>query len=216
MPHETFHCTTYDYPCTDWDDVLDHWRDIPSEVTFKRGTPAAATEFSGQASFISLVSGCLHAAAIAHRNDFFHLYQQNKSFASEVKFRDASNCGKKAFEAGKLAYANKTKDYHLPETWLCNIWQIANSVPNKGKCAILPLFSGPRMLSAASDKAKIFDKSFSRNLRLDESCICLPAFPSVNNLKLHNRLVTPKFATKIITNFDSSKGSGPDSGSEEL
>ena len=65
------------------------------------------------------------------------------------------------------------------------------------------------MLSAASDKAKFFGKSFSKNLRLDESCICLPAFPSVNNLKLHNRLVTSKFAKKVITNFDSSKGSGP-------
>ena len=49
------------------------------------------------------------AAAIVHRNHFFHLYQQNKSSESKVKFRQASNCCKRVLEAAKLAYANKTK-----------------------------------------------------------------------------------------------------------
>ena len=31
------------------------------------------------------------AAAIAHRNHFFHLYQKDKPSASKVKFRQASN-----------------------------------------------------------------------------------------------------------------------------
>ena len=48
-------------------------------------------------------------AAILHRNHFFHFYRQNISF--KVKFRQASNCWKKVLEAGKLAYANKTKAY---------------------------------------------------------------------------------------------------------
>ena len=49
-------------------------------------------------------------AAIVHGNRFFHLYQQNKSSESKVKFRQASNCCKTVFEDAKLAYANKTKE----------------------------------------------------------------------------------------------------------
>ena len=50
------------------------------------------------------------AATIVHTNHFFRFYQQNKSSESEVKFRQASNCCKRVFEAAKLAYANKTKE----------------------------------------------------------------------------------------------------------
>ena len=39
-----------------------------------------------------------------------HLYQKNKSPDSEVKSSQASNCCKRVLEAGKLAYANKTKE----------------------------------------------------------------------------------------------------------
>ena len=50
------------------------------------------------------------AAAIVHRNHFFHLYQKEKFSDSKVKFRQASNHCKRALEAAKLAYANKTKE----------------------------------------------------------------------------------------------------------
>ena len=50
------------------------------------------------------------AAAIAHRNHFFRLYQKDKSSDSKVKFRQASNCCKRVLEAAKLAYATKTKE----------------------------------------------------------------------------------------------------------
>ena len=50
------------------------------------------------------------AAVIFHRSHFFHLYQQNKSFDSEVKFRQASNCYKRVLEAAKRPYANKSKE----------------------------------------------------------------------------------------------------------
>ena len=50
------------------------------------------------------------AAAIAHRNHFFRLYQREKSSDSKVKFRQASNHCKRVLEAAKLAYANKTKE----------------------------------------------------------------------------------------------------------
>ena len=66
------------------------------------------------------------------------------------------------------------------------------------------------MLSSASDKAKLFAKTFSKNSNLDDSGICLPVFSRRTNLKLHNILITPKMIKKVITNLDSSKASGPD------
>ena len=85
-----------------------------------------------------------------------------------------------------------------------DFWRIANSVLNKGKSAIPPLFNGPEVLSSASDKAKLFAENFSKNSDLDDSGISLHVFPSRTNLKLHNIYVTPKMVKKVITNLDSS------------
>ena len=91
-----------------------------------------------------------------------------------------------------------------------DFWQIANSVLNKGKSAILPLFNGPEVLPSVSDKAKLFAKNFLKNSNLDDSGISLPIFPSRTNLKLHHNVsITPEMVEKVITNLDSSKASGP-------
>ena len=64
----------------------------------------------------SFAASC--AAAIAHRNHFFRLYQQNKS-ASKVKFRQVSNRCKKVLETARLAFADKkNKVYLFQETWI--------------------------------------------------------------------------------------------------
>ena len=91
-----------------------------------------------------------------------------------------------------------------------DFWRIANSVHNKGKSAIPPLFNGPEVLSSASDKAKIIAENFSNNSILDHTGISLPVFPSRTNLKLLNISVTPKLVKKVIMNLDLSKASGPD------
>ena len=65
------------------------------------------------------------------------------------------------------------------------------------------------MLPSASDIAKLFAKSFSKNSRLDESVISLPVFLSRTNLMLHNISLTFKMVKKAIANLDSSKA-GPD------
>ena len=70
--------------------------------------------------------------------------------------------------------------------------EIANSVLNKGKSAMLPLFNGPEVLFSAYDKAKLFAKNFSKNSNLHDSGISLPVFPSRTNEKLHNIFVNPK------------------------
>ena len=61
-----------------------------------------------------------------------------------------------------------------------DFWQIVNSVLNKGKSTIPPLFNGPEVLSSASAKAKLFAKHFSKNSNLDDSSISLPVFPFLN------------------------------------
>ena len=139
------------------------------------------------------------------------MYQQNKSSESKVKFRQASNRCKRVLEAAKLAYANKTKESITSQnlaSW--DFCRIANSVLNKGKSAIPPLFNGPEVLSSASDKAKLFAENFSKNSNLDDSGISLPVFPSRTNQKLHNIYVTPKMVKKVITNLDLLKASSSD------
>ena len=120
------------------------------------------------------------------------MYQKDKSSYSKIKFRQASNCCKSVLEAAKLAYANKTKESITSQKLGSrDFWRIANSVLNKGKSAIPPLFNGPEVLSSASDKAK-----FSKNSNLENSGISLPVFPSRTNLKLHNIYATPKMVKR--------------------
>ena len=147
-----------------------------------------------------------------HRNHFFFFfYQKDKSSDSKVKFRQANNHCRRVLEAAKLAYANKTKEsIAFQKLGFRDFWQIDNSVLNKGKSAIPPLFNGPEVLSSASDKPKLFAENFSKNSNLDDSGISLPALPSRTNLKLHNISVTPKMAKKVIMNLDRSKAYGPD------
>ena len=149
---------------------------------------------------------------VAHINHFFRLYQKDKSSASEVKLRQASNRCKRVLEAVKLAYANKTKQNSITshKRGSRDFWRIANSVPNKGKSALPPLFNGPEALSYAFDKAKLFGENFSKNSDLDDSGISLPDFPSRTNLKLHNICVSLKVVKKVIMNLDLSKAFGPD------
>ena len=174
-----FHCVAHDYSRADWDGLRDHLRDVPWEDIFKLSASAAASEFCEWVQveidvYIShrkyqvkphsspwFSAAC--AAAIVHRNHSFRLYQQNKSSESKVKFRQASNRCKRVLEAAKLAYATKTKEsITSKKIGSQEFWRIANSVLNKGNSAIPPLFNRPEVLSSASDKAKLFAKTFPR------------------------------------------------------
>ena len=104
----------------------------------------------------------------------------------------------------------KLKSLLLPRDLALVTWRIANSVLNKSKSGIPPLFNGPNVLSSAFEKAKLFAKNFSKNSNLDDSGISLPVFPSRTNLKLHNISVTSKMVKKVTMNLDLSKASGPD------
>ena len=94
------------------------------------------------------------AATIVHRNHSFPLYQTDKSSESKEKFRQATNCYKRVLEAAKLTYANKIKrSITSHKLGSQDFWQIVNSILNKSKSAIHPLFKDPDLLSSASDKA---------------------------------------------------------------
>ena len=96
-------------------------RDVPCEDIFKRGASAAASEFCEWVQVGIDVYICHRkyqikphssqwfsaacAAAIVHRNHFFHSYKREKSSDSKVKLRQASNHCKRVLEA-------------FPETWL--------------------------------------------------------------------------------------------------
>ena len=121
-----FHRVAYDYSRADWQGLRDYLRDAPWEDIFKLSAYTAASEFCkwvqvGIDAYIPhrkyqvkphsspwFSAAC--AVAIVHRNHFFLLYQQNRSSESKVKFRQARNRCKRVLEAGKLAYATKTKE----------------------------------------------------------------------------------------------------------
>ena len=107
----------------------------------------------------------------------FFINNDNKSSESKAKFRQASNHCKRVLEAAKLAYATKTKkSITSQKLGSQDFWQIANTVLNKGKSAITPLFNGLEVLSSESDKAQLFAKNFSKNSNLDD-LVYLTCFP---------------------------------------
>ena len=88
-----------------------------------------------------------------------------------------------------------------------DFWRIANTVINKGKSAIPPVFNDPDVSYSASGKAKLFAENSFKNSNLDGSGISLLVFSSRTNIKLHNLSVTPKMFKKIIKNLHLSRPS---------
>ena len=97
----------YDYSRADWDRLCDHLRGVPWEDIFKRSASASGSEFCEGVQIGIDVSiphreyqvkphsspwfSAACTAATVNRNNFFRLYQQNKSSESKVKFRQTSN-----------------------------------------------------------------------------------------------------------------------------
>ena len=224
--HAPFHHIVYDYSRAHWDGLRNFLKVIPWEDIFKLSA-TAAREFCewvqvGIDAYIPHIKyqvkpcsspwiSAACAAAILHRNNFYRLYQREKSSDSKVKFKQASNRCKRVLEAAKLAYANKTKESITSQKLGSrDFWRILNSVLNKGKSAIAPSFNGAEVLPFACDKAKLFAEKFSVNSNLHDSGISLHAFLSRSNLKLHNISLTPKMVRKVVMNLDLSKATGSD------
>ena len=73
----------------------------------------------------------------------------------------------------------------------------------------LALTTFGKLLIAFSTKVNLLYFLYSNDSNFGDLGISLPVFPSRTNLKLYNIYVTPKLVKKVITNFDSSKSSGP-------
>ena len=85
-----FHSIAYDYSHADWDALLDHLRNVPWEVIFKLSASTVANGFFDwiQVGIYVYIPHCKYqvkfhlspwlstvcAAAIVHRNHFFHFY----------------------------------------------------------------------------------------------------------------------------------------------
>ena len=129
-------------------------------------------------SSVTYIHAC--AALVALRT-----HQQNKSFASKVKFRQASTVG----------FLKLTKLLRLM----------------KQKSQLLVVFlTKVNLLYSLYLKQNCLQKTLIRTLTLMTQVISLPAFPSRNNVKLHNISVTPKLIKNVITNLELSKASDPD------
>ena len=202
-----FHRITYDCSRADWDTLCDHLRDDPWGVIFKLSASAEASEFWDwfQVAIdlyiphhkyqVKPLSSPWFSAACAAAI-------QNKSSESKVKFEQASNVCKRVLEAFKLVHSTKPKESITSQKLdYLDFRRIANSVLNKGKSAITPLFNGPEVLPSASDKAKLFAQNFSKTSNLDDSDISLPVFHSRTNLKLHNISITQKKVKKVLVLF---------------
>ena len=213
-----FCCIAYDYSCAN---CHDHLRDAPWEDIFKISASAAASELCEWVHIAIDVyiphrkyqvkphsspwfsAAC--ATAIGHRNHFLPLYQQNKSFESKVKFRQASNCCKRILEPAQIAYANKTKVFITSQKLGSqDFWWTANSAVNKGKLAIPPLFNVPEIMSCIW-WSKMLAENFSKNSNLDYSNISLLVFCNSQDCpKSHNE---PWFVKGIWSWLYSNSGS---------
>ena len=112
-----FHRIVYDYSRADWDGLRDHLRDASWEdifnslllllrMNFESRFRLELMHISGRNYQVkphsSLWISAVCAAAIAHRNHFFRLYQQYKFSASRFKFKQASDRWKKVWKCPKL------------------------------------------------------------------------------------------------------------------
>ena len=107
-----------------------------------------------------------YPAAIVHRNHFFCLHQQKRSFESKVKFRQAGNCCKRVLKLPNLHRLTKLESITFQKIGSLDFWEIANSVLNKGKSAIPPLLNGPEVFLLHLLKQNCLLKTFLRTLIL--------------------------------------------------
>ena len=130
-----FHRIAYDYSRVEWDGLHDQLRDVPWDDIFKLGASAAAVEFCesvqvGIDVYIPLRIcqakphpspwfSAICAAAIVHGNNFFRLYQSDKSSDSKVRFRQAINLCKRV-QPNLHMLINK-RVHHFPETWFLGL-----------------------------------------------------------------------------------------------
>ena len=223
------HRTRYSYHAGDWDSFRDFLRDIPKDSIFSLNADECASELASwlQAGIDAFIPcrkfqakphsspwfspAC--AAAIAHRNHYFHLYHKpgQNTAANHKLFRTASNQCKRVIDDAKSAYAQHIQDQiSSQKLGSRQFWKICKAVLNKGKSAIPPLIHGPEVLTSSKDKAQVFARQFASNSTLDDRNHPLPDFASRTDKVLQDIVITPKLVASVISNLDPTKATGPD------
>ena len=198
----SFHRIAYDYSRADWDSIRDHLRDVAASEFCKliyveiphfkyQVKPNSSPWFSATCTATPVHR--IHFFVCTNRVNLLNLKSSSDRLVIIAKgFLKLSKLHmlikqKKSITSQKLGFED--------------FWRIANSVLNKGKSTVPPLFNSMQVLSSASNRAKLFAENFSKNSNLDDSGIFSPVFSSKTNLKLHNISVTPKMVNKVITNL---------------
>ena len=221
-----FHRTIYRYADADWDSFRTFIADSPRHHIFKRH-PTKVTSLitdrisEGMNLFIPhkkyqqkpgsqpwFTPGC--AAAIAHRNHYFHLYNSNRDKETKAAYRQSSNrCSrilKDAKESYKSSIKNKIEEQTLGSK---EFWKITKKILNPGKSSIPTIVNGPEILPSASDKASLFAEMFSKNSTLDDSNVPLPDFPLRTDKKLCDAKIAACDVEFFICDLSVSKATGP-------
>ena len=152
------------------------------------------------------------AAAIAHRNHFFHVYQQNRDDDNaHAEFNAARNYCRRILRNSKCSYAQTIRtEISNERPGTCGFWKISRKVLNSGKASVPTLIHGPEVISSSSEKAKLFAANFASNSTLDDQGHTLPDFPQLTDKQLNKFSVTAKEIGKLVKGLDSTKATGPD------
>ena len=222
-----FHRTVYRYSKADWDGFRSYIADAPLDYIFKfRASKVASliTDWvtTGMDTFIPhkkyqqkpnsqpwFTPEC--AAAIAHRNHFFHLYHQNRCAVTQAAFHNARNQCQMVLRDAKSSYAKSIQD-RIDQERLGSreFWRITNKILNRGKSPIPTIINGPEVISSSSDKAKLFGSIFASNSTLDDSNHPLPGFPSCTDSLVSDIKISVKEVSRLIHDLESTKATGPD------
>ena len=220
------HRTVYRYTMADWDSFRTFIADLPLSSMFKKDVSSIVSDLTEW-----LIVGIDHfipakkfqqkpnsqpwfspecAAAIAHRNHFFHSFQRNRCTETKAAFRTASNHCKRVIKNARELYAKSIKS-KVAEQRLGShqFWQIANRILNRSVCSIPTIINGPEVISSAADKAKLFAKNFAANSTLCDQGHQPPVFPTVSDNTLCDIQISVRDVAKLIKNLDSSKANWP-------
>ena len=222
-----FHRTVFRYSQADWDGFRSFLSDIPLSYIFSHGSPKIASLLSdwisvGMECYIPSKTFQLKpnsqpwftpecAAAIAHRNHFFHLYHRNRCDETKAAFRTARNHCKRILRNAQYSYAQSIQAKIGSEALGSReFWRITNKVLNRGKASIPTLVEESAQVISSSDKANLFASKFAANSTLDDLGFLPPDFPQITDEKLCESKVSAGQIAKLIKDLDSTKATGPD------
>ena len=139
----------------------------------------------------------LCVTAIAHHNHYFHQYHENVTPGNKKLFCDSCNHSKRVLKDARSNYDETTCHVASQLIRSCDFWRICNSILNRGKSIIPPLFNGPEVLKIC-------------NSTVDDGSQQLPDFLSCTEQRLSSKNITYKMDSCAIYDIDASKATDPD------